>query len=431
VRGAISAVWLLVGCYHPSPASGVPCSADLECPGDQKCDTTQSPPICNGGRDANTPNIDAAVPCGTGDLCPASAPVCDANTQTCRGCVADAECASDACHEFAGTCMDESQVLYVAANGSGNCARTAPCSLDNALNQAGGSRSFVKIADGNYGNRNKIEGGAMRVIVSGADSDPAGATLGASGGGFALAVRSPAFLEGVSVRCDNDGIQDDDDLTMYRVSVDGCSGIGVHIRGGTLRMVSSRVQGGMSVGVAGEGAASTTIERSLIARNAGGGIVIDTGAITIVNSIIASNGTTLGTRGGVSFTSASPQTIDFRFNTVASNLGGDNFNTAVGVSCAKAITLGSSIFSDNGTNENTNISQLCQAHHSLFTREAAVGVGNFVGIPGYLVPNSDFHISLTSPARNAADPAATEGVDFDGEPRPQGSARDIGADEIP
>jgi hypothetical protein len=43
--------------------------------------------------------------------------------------------------------------------------------------------------------------------------------------------------------------------------------------------------------------------------------------------------------------------------------------------------------------------------------------------------NGDFHLVAGSPAIDAADPAATNAVDYDGTARPQGTGRDIGAFE--
>jgi hypothetical protein len=47
------------------------------------------------------------------------------------------------------------------------------------------------------------------------------------------------------------------------------------------------------------------------------------------------------------------------------------------------------------------------------------------------VGQSDYHIMATSPAKDAADPAATVKVDYDGDPRPANGRSDIGADEVP
>lgn len=44
--------------------------------------------------------------------------------------------------------------------------------------------------------------------------------------------------------------------------------------------------------------------------------------------------------------------------------------------------------------------------------------------------HSDFHFQVTSPARSTANPTATLANDIDGEIRPQGPGREMGADEI-
>jgi hypothetical protein len=60
-----------------------------------------------------------------------------------------------------------------------------------------------------------------------------------------------------------------------------------------------------------------------------------------------------------------------------------------------------------------------------------VGTGNIVSDPQFTAPaQNNFHLQVASPLRDAADPAATLADDIDGEARPQGSGRDVGADEI-
>ena len=59
------------------------------------------------------------------------------------------------------------------------------------------------------------------------------------------------------------------------------------------------------------------------------------------------------------------------------------------------------------------------------------GIGKMVSDPQFIAPAQNiFHLQVASPLRDAADPAATLADDIDGEARPQGSGRDVGADEI-
>jgi hypothetical protein len=65
-----------------------------------------------------------------------------------------------------------------------------------------------------------------------------------------------------------------------------------------------------------------------------------------------------------------------------------------------------------------------------------IGPGGFAG-PGNIdidpqfvsAVQNDFHLGLQSPVIDRADPTATLATDFDGDARPHGAGRDIGADE--
>ena len=56
------------------------------------------------------------------------------------------------------------------------------------------------------------------------------------------------------------------------------------------------------------------------------------------------------------------------------------------------------------------------------------GPGN-VNVDPMFTPNGSFHLQAGSQVIDRADPGATVDIDFDGDSRPQGMRRDIGADE--
>jgi len=57
-------------------------------------------------------------------------------------------------------------------------------------------------------------------------------------------------------------------------------------------------------------------------------------------------------------------------------------------------------------------------------------VGNLDAAPELVDPDhGDYHLRDTSPAIDKASASVTDLTDLDGEPRPRGVARDIGADE--
>jgi len=75
----------------------------------------------------------------------------------------------------------------------------------------------------------------------------------------------------------------------------------------------------------------------------------------------------------------------------------------------------------------------CRHTYSLMNPQSATPTGsnNLVNMDPRFVngANGDFHLIAGSPAIDAADPAATSAVDFDGTSRPQGAGRDLGAFE--
>ena len=434
--GIVSAAsWLVGACYHPSPQVGLPCSPNHTCPGDQVCDLRQDPPTCvdelvDGGVDPDA----VAVACSTSAGCPSQAPVCDPADKVCRTCVADSEC-DGACHELTGECFAEANVIYASPTGADNltCAKSFPCAtITTALQRVTATRGLIRVADGSYPDEWNVKrrgGMSPPVIISGTDIAPSGAvfTLANAFGDPQTDPNTTLVLEGVTIKdAQQSGLVVRGTATLSHVAIEAAGGIGVDARlGSTLILLDSRIEGGVGVGIS--STESLEVERSQVLNNAAGGITAS-GGFTIVNTVIANNGMMNGgTFGGARLAGVPGKAAVFRFNTVTKNIGG---SLASGVQCESAIALEDSIVHSNIGLLSPEIGASCSPMYCLLA--TAPGSGNNVqGNPMFVNAASDFHVAASSPAIDRADPAATETVDFEGGRRPQGNARDIGADEQP
>jgi hypothetical protein len=204
-------------------------------------------------------------------------------------------------------------------------------------------------------------------------------------------------------------------LSLTRVAVSGNAGIGVSTSGGTL-----------------------VLSRCMIRLNAGGGVAISSSQFDITNSLIVENGSQSSGIGGVDISQIlTTGTHRLDFNTIASNPGNINLLLNSGVNCATIatpLTFDSNIIYGNAVNgggQQFGGDAKCSAIYSDIGPDPAPGATNISSNPVLANPaQGDYHISSSSPAKDMADPNATLGIDFDGDVRPQGPRRDIGADEV-
>jgi hypothetical protein len=248
-----------------------------------------------------------------------------------------------------------------------------------------------------------------------------GATLTSTKNGLLLEIRGSSQVEIY-------------DLTITGAS--GASGIGISLPAGnsvSLALHRATVTNNTGGGIVATGG-SVTVSQSTISGNAAGGVSLSGGQFDISNSIIASNGGPATAIGGVRFDQTNSGTRRFEFNTVTNNNGIDG--AALGVVCTlvgQPVTFSDNIVYANQTGgTRTQVGGAnCNWHFSDIGPTALLDTGNVNADPLFVDPaRSNFHLQATSPAKDAADPAATTNIDIDGDARPQGSGRDMGADEV-
>jgi hypothetical protein len=210
-------------------------------------------------------------------------------------------------------------------------------------------------------------------------------------------------------------------------------GIGISATGGSLTIERSEVSGNSGIGISATGG-SLTVERSEVSTNAGGGIDVSNATYAIVNSVIVENGTAGATgtdRGGVAL--AGPTAGVFEFNTLSGNRLADGAIFGSALTCSgAAVTASNNIIVSRGLGGPGLIVGNCTFTYSLVEGDTAEpGDGNLIGNPEFTNPAQvDYTIPVTSPAHDAADPAATLANDRNGNPRPVGEAHDMGAYEV-
>lgn len=217
--------------------------------------------------------------------------------------------------------------------------------------------------------------------------------------------------------------------------VEGSSWVGVDVFNGAATLERTRVLdnngAGVSVGTSSNVAvfASLDLDASVIAGNTKTGLVINKATTYDVrNSFIVENGDGTGPGGFQILGSASGT---FEFNTVVANLsepvdcGLRRGSYQPRVHCASGQLIAHSYIESGGIDclfgtipsgcTFTNSGQSCDA--------------DFVD-GDETTPLRDYHLGPATTCRGSADDTATLATDYDGESRPRGVGREIGADEI-
>lgn len=386
-----------------------PCDSKEDCSGQEgKLACTEPNPSTGFGVCVQCTSADATA-------CSAAAPVCGTDN-TCRTCSKHSECASAACLPD-GSCGSDANVAYVAANGSGStCTKAAPCGTPAAAVALG--KPFIKVATG-------LVKSSLTTVI-----DAKTVTILADDG----AKLDRDTEDGPVIR-----IQGRADVNIYDLEITGASGSGANgidlDASGAPKLALTRVKltSNQGLGLLAQGG-TVTISQSVVSGNTGGGLSLSNATFDITNNFIYRNGNSDGGGdfGGANLSVASATGNRFQFNTVVDNHARAGGTTAGGLRCdvpglapANNIIARNDIARDvNAANANTLAAGACTYPSSIL--EATVTSLRFV--ESEQAP-FNYRLASGSSAIDKADTASEVAIDVDGEARPQGAQKDIGADE--
>jgi Right handed beta helix region len=380
-----------------------PCSEKADCTGQE------GKPACSEPSAETGAGI--CVQCTVEDsaACLGVTPICGADN-ACRSCGKHADCSSAVCLAD-GSCAAETMVAYVSQTGTDNaqCSKSAPCSkVTKALDT---NRPYVKL-NGTIDDAVVVDSKNVTFL---ADAD---AKLTRTINGILLEVKGTSRLE----------IHD-----LEITGASGAAGIGISLPAGntaTLSLHRVKVTANQGGGISAQGGA-VTVSQSTISGNVGGGISISNATFDITNNFIFRNGnSTTATVGGASLAPMASSASVFAFNTVADNqiqnsgaLAGGVFCDTSGFAAANNIVVRNYVNND-ATRPNANTSGIC-------TFPTSTVAASVTGI-SFVRPDDnpyDYHLLAGSSAIDQATTPSPVVIDADGDARPQGAQKDIGADE--
>lgn len=467
MRSIVLGVLVLVACTKPNPnvcctdeadcsAKGIPlgsqCDDGLLCRGNQciaqpcassaACDS--SAPYCVAESCAEACSEDAQCPgfsqateqryCETGTCvecrtgmnadCTSAKPFCD--NGSCRTCRAHEECASGVCQSN-GTCAEPSAIAYVDTSGSpsAECTQASPCSTINRALVVTPVRPFVVINSGTYSGTSTLTF-QTRSLIGRGSTQPV----------ITRSTPGPIFSFGISTDVAFENLQVSGATTSgtdYGIAIE-CDAHGGSATIKMRRMTISQNDTGISLP-----ACAFELRESIIKDNAGGSLFTQDMPGTIDRCIVSGNGAGLGLDGGVytvtnnfitrnrgngiEIFSTSPSNR-IEFNTIADNQNPAPNTNAYGISCGIQGTTGS--FPNNVIvrNKQQVFGANCTYPSSIISD---ANISN-VAFKSADVAPYDYHLTAGSVAIDAAT-ISTLSYDFDGQARPSGNGRDVGADE--
>jgi parallel beta helix pectate lyase-like protein len=402
-------------------SGGGPCTMSSE------CTSMTSTPVCD-------VNAGKCAQCTTTshDLCIGTTPRCEADA--CVACIDDNDCSGTGVCLPDGSCAATSSIIHAIANGGSKMSTTCggigagnACNLDTALSIAKAGRNVIKLdtpAPAAYAsemNNFTVDADVAVNLVL----DARGAVVHHNGNGAIFSINTNkgmtilgGVIEGAQMG-GGDGIQCKSSATLavYGTSIRTNDESGIDASGCTLVVVNADIRDNSKSGGAGKFAGiqandgTSTVSRSVIASNRGGGITVSgNGVFKLVGNAFLGNGDPTGVAGGVSFlTGSAGNRLDF--NTFAENKA--MAGVGAGVQCTvTGLTAKNNIVWNNNGAGGTQVGGTClHAYSDIGPTAVVAGLdgGNNSSPPAdpmFKGPTTDLSVTAASPVRGKASPDA-------------------------
>jgi hypothetical protein len=379
--------------------------------------------------------LGGCLQCSIDPDCPDTAPVCEGNS--CRGCVLDDDCASRVCDRETGKCVLENAVVYASSDATSTaCTLVEPCRLSGALQGAvaAGGLPIVRMLPGAFSDAIDLRSPTAKpvtIVGTGATISPTFANIPAITirDGANVDVRGLTITAEKAVSC---GIATGQQpaLLLREVSINALgNGSVIDTTRCQLRIASAEMALNANEIVLNVNASSDIKgDRIRMRGNTQHHIFVDGASgtnsnIEITNSLLDNIGVTVMTSGTSLVTLASSTLVHRQFPLALC----DNSNASRTVRVENSIVA----VVDGAFDA---VRSGCTFSNTMLSRQQTPPPGTTVADPRFVdVALSDFHLSMASPAVDAAVPSVfviEPSVDLDGVARPQGQRGDVGAYEV-
>lgn len=380
------------------------------------CDVAGGDAFC-GELDAAAPGCDAesgsCSPCDVLDHnpCVEANPVCGASGQ-CEPCTEHAQCSTGACHRAAddplfGYCFADDEVIYIDASatcpGLGTAEEPACSLLEVSESLSPGINRVLRLAPGTpHLQRGNFAGKSTVAIIG--------------DGGEAVVAGAPG-QNSATLRIESE-------VRAYIANLDlrgNAFSHGVLCNNATVHMETTRIRDNDGWGVFDFDPCTLDFDRVVIANNEDGGIRLDEGSLSLVNSVVGANGIG-GASTGVRVENGDVQIL---YSTIAGNDGAGS--DSIECTNATGVLRNSLIVGVDDTSIDLDCFPLIMEHNALDAANFSGGTN--VEVPAYSAvqfngPNEGDFTLAAPPLSPYGDIAQWEEgdppLDADGTPRPMG-----------